>query len=191
MLELEAGRGKFFAGPWHAWRRERAARELALGRAIERQQAEIERLERFVTRFRAGTRARQAQSRAKRLDKIERISRDPSDGAGLEFAFKPPERSGRVVFELEDASLSAGGKELLRDAEMWLERGEHVSLVGANGAGKTTLIETLAGRRELEHGKLQDRAQRRRSASSPSTPRSSAARARRGRCSRPPSTPPG
>ncbi|HEY3726632.1 MAG TPA: ABC-F family ATP-binding cassette domain-containing protein [Solirubrobacteraceae bacterium] len=149
VLELEAGRGRFFAGPWHAWRRERAARELALGRAIERQQAEIERLERFVTRFRAGTRARQAQSRAKRLEKIERIARDPTDGAGLQFAFKPPQRSGRVVFELEDASLSAGGRVLLQDAEMWLERGEHVSLVGPNGAGKTTLIETLAGRREL------------------------------------------
>jgi ATP-binding cassette subfamily F protein 3 len=154
VLELEGGRGRFFAGPWHAWRRERAARELALGRAVERQQAEIERLERFVTRFRAGTRARQAQSRAKRLEKIERISADPSDGAGLEFAFKPPERSGRVVFELEDVSLSAGGKVLLEHAGMWLERGEHISLVGPNGAGKTTLIETLAGRRELEQGKL-------------------------------------
>jgi ATP-binding cassette subfamily F protein 3 len=154
VLELEAGRGKFFAGPWHAWRRERAARDLAMGRAIERQQAEIERLERFVTRFRAGTRARQAQSRAKRLEKIDRIDRDPTDSAGLEFSFKPPERSGRVVFELQDASLSAGGKELLDEAEMWLERGEHVSLVGPNGTGKTTLIETLAGRRELQHGKL-------------------------------------
>jgi ATP-binding cassette, subfamily F, member 3 len=154
VLELEAGRGKFFAGPWHAWRREKAARELALGRAIERQEAEIERLERFVTRFRAGTRARQAQSRAKRLEKIERVSRDTSDGAGLEFAFKPPERSGRVVFELEDGSVSAGDKQLLQGAELWLERGEHVSLVGANGTGKTTLIETLAGRRELAKGKL-------------------------------------
>jgi ATP-binding cassette subfamily F protein 3 len=154
VLELEGGRGKFFAGTWHQWRRERAARELALGRAIERQQAEIERLERFVTRFRAGTRARQAQSRVKKLNKIERISGDPKDGAALQFAFKPPERSGRVTFELEHADLSAGGKQLLRDAELWLERGEHVSLVGANGAGKTTLIETLAGRRELEVGKL-------------------------------------
>ena len=154
VLELEAGRGRFFGGPWHAWRREKAARELALGRAIERQQAEIDRLERFVTRFRAGTRARQAQSRAKRLDKIERISRDPTEGAGLEFAFKAPERSGRVVFELEDGSISAGDKQLLTDAELWLERGEHVSIVGANGTGKTTLIETLAGRRELVHGKL-------------------------------------
>src|SRR5947209_19555151 len=99
VLELEAGRGRFFPGPWHAWRKEKAARELALGRTIERQQAEIERLERFVTRFRAGTRARQAQSRAKRLEKMERLQAGDADRRGLEFAFKPPERSGRVVFE--------------------------------------------------------------------------------------------
>ena len=154
VLEVEAGRGKFFNGTWHQWRREKAARELALGRAIERQQAEIDRLERFVTRFRAGTRARQAQSRAKKLSKIDRLSTDPKDRAGLEFAFKAPERSGRVIFELQNAELAAGGKQLLRDAEMWLERGEHVTLVGANGAGKTTLIETLAGARELPAGKL-------------------------------------
>jgi ATP-binding cassette, subfamily F, member 3 len=154
VLELEAGRGKFFPGPWHAWRRERAARDLALGRAIERQEAEIERLERFVTRFRAGTRARQAQARAKRLSKMERINRPAGDSAGLQFVFKPPERSGRVVFELQDARISAGEKLLLDDAELWLERGEHVSLVGPNGAGKTTLIETVAGRRELVEGKL-------------------------------------
>ncbi|MHB1833665.1 MAG: ABC-F family ATP-binding cassette domain-containing protein, partial [Solirubrobacteraceae bacterium] len=154
VLELEGGRAKFFAGTWHQWRRERAARELALGRAIERQQAEIDRLERFVNRFRAGTRARQAQSRAKKLSKIERLSAGARDAEALQFSFKPPERSGRVVFELLDAELEAGGKRLLSGAELWLERGEHVSLVGANGAGKTTLIETLAGIRELPAGKL-------------------------------------
>jgi len=145
VLELEAGRGKFFPGTWHQWRKERAARELALGRAIERQQAEIERLEKFVTRFRAGTRARQVQSRQKRLDRIERLERDPRDGQALTFAFKPPERSGRVVFELEDGGVRIGARVLLQDAQLWLERGEHVSVVGPNGAGKTTLIETLAG----------------------------------------------
>jgi ATP-binding cassette, subfamily F, member 3 len=154
VLELEGGRGKFFPGPWHAWRREHAARELALGREIERQEAEIARLERFVTRFRAGTRARQAQSRVKRLEKIERVGSDPRDGTALQFAFKPPERSGRVVFELTDGRLEAGGRVLLDDAELWLERAEHVSLVGPNGSGKTTLIETLAGIRELPAGKL-------------------------------------
>ncbi len=161
VLELEGAhspegwvRGRFFAGPWHAWRKEKAARELALGRAIERQQAEIDRLERFVTRFRAGTRARQAQSRAKKLSKMERLNRAPADGASLEFAFKPPERTGRVVFELEDGRITVPGRVLIDRAELWLERGEHVSLVGANGTGKTTLIDTLAGRRELEAGKL-------------------------------------
>jgi ATP-binding cassette subfamily F protein 3 len=149
VLELEAGRGRFFPGPWHVWRRERAVRELALGRAIERQEAEVKRLERFVTRFRAGTRARQAQSRVKRLEKMERVSRGPRDGAALQFAFKPPERSGRVVFELLGGRISVGDRVLLEDAELWLERGEHVSLVGPNGAGKTTLIEALTGLRGL------------------------------------------
>ncbi len=147
VLELEAGRGKFFPGTWHQWRREKAARELALGRAIEKQQAEIDKLEKFVARFSAGTRARQAQARAKKLAKIERIERDARDGAGLAFAFKPPQRSGRVVFELSDGRMTIGDRVLLDGGELWLERGEHVSLVGPNGAGKTTLVETLAGAR--------------------------------------------
>jgi ATP-binding cassette subfamily F protein 3 len=154
VLELEGGRSRFFKGPWHAWRKEQAARELALGRAVERQQAEIERLEHFVTRFRAGTRARQAQARVKKLDRIERIERGPGDGKALGFSFDKATRAGRTVLELEKATLSAGDKLLLEDAELWLERGEHVTLVGPNGAGKTTLIETLAGARELEKGKL-------------------------------------
>jgi ATP-binding cassette subfamily F protein 3 len=59
-----------------------------------------------------------------------------------------------VALELEGAKLEAGERVLLRDAELWLERGEHVTLVGPNGAGKTTLIETLAGVRPLAQGKL-------------------------------------
>jgi ATP-binding cassette, subfamily F, member 3 len=160
VLELEAGRSRFFAGTWHQWRREQAARELALGRAIESQQAEIERMERFIERFRyKATKAKQAQSRVKKLAKIERIERDPRDGKGLEFAFAAPERSGRVIFELLDGRIEIGEAKdgplvLLEHVELWLERGEHVSLVGPNGTGKTTLIETLAGRRALASGKL-------------------------------------
>jgi ATP-binding cassette subfamily F protein 3 len=64
-----------------------------------------------------------------------------------------------VIFELLDASIEVGGGDaspivLLRDAALWLERGEHVSLVGPNGSGKTTMLEILAGRRELAAGKL-------------------------------------
>ncbi|MEA2323515.1 MAG: ATP-binding cassette, subfamily er 3 [Solirubrobacteraceae bacterium] len=155
VLELEAGRSRFFNGTWHNWRREQAAREMALGKAIEKQQAEIARMEHFIERFRAkATKARQAQSRVKKLDKIERITRDPKDSRSLEFAFKPPERSGRVIFELDEGRLEVPGKVLLDDAELWLERGEHVSLVGPNGTGKTTLLEALVGQRALDGGRL-------------------------------------
>jgi ATP-binding cassette subfamily F protein 3 len=85
---------------------------------------------------------------------MQRLQRDPRDGKALGFAFKPPERSGRVVFELEHGDLRIGARTLLEDAELWLERGEHVSLVGPNGAGKTTLIRALAGERPLDGGKL-------------------------------------
>jgi ATP-binding cassette subfamily F protein 3 len=156
VLELEAGRTRFFAGTWHAWRQEQANRELALGRQIDRQQAEIARLERFVERWSAGTKARQAQSRQKALDKIERVTRAPSDGASLSFEFGSVERSGRVVFALEDARVEVGTPPitLIEHGELWLERGEHISIVGRNGAGKTTLIETLTGERPLPSGKL-------------------------------------
>jgi ATP-binding cassette subfamily F protein 3 len=174
VLEIDAGRGRFFAGPWHRWRKERAAREIALGRAIDAQRAEIARMEKFIARFRyKATKARQAQARIKRLAKIERLDGDGSGGAhkSLDFAFSAPQRSGRVIFELHEGRVEVGGEQdpgrqapregsgpgritLIERAELWLERGEHVSLVGPNGAGKTTLIETLAGRRPLAAGKL-------------------------------------
>ena len=94
VLELEGGRGRFFKGPWHAWRKEQAARELALGRAIERQQAEIDRLERFVTRFRAGTRARQAQARVKKLSKIDRIERGAGRRQGARLQLREGDARG-------------------------------------------------------------------------------------------------
>ncbi len=155
VLELEAGRARFFPGTWHAWRREAAARDIQLGKQIEKQQAEIARMERFIERFRyKATKARQAQSRVKKLEKMERIERDPTDNRALGFKFAGAERTGRVVLDLTDGRLEVPGRTLLEDGELWLERGEHVSLVGPNGAGKTTLIEALAGRRELDGGRL-------------------------------------
>src|SRR2546429_1560222 len=110
VLELEAGRSRFFAGSWHQWRKERAARELALGRAIEAQRGEIVRMERFIERFRyKASKARQAQSRVKRLQKMQRIERDPRAGRSLEFSFATPQRSGRVIFELDGGRIEVGG----------------------------------------------------------------------------------
>ncbi len=157
VLELEAGRARFFAGPWHAWREEQAKREIALGKAIERQQAEIARMERFVERFRyKATKARQAQSRVKMIEKAKRDGpmAEKRDDRSLRFHFKPPERPGRVVLKLVNGRLEVPGRVLLGGANLEIERGEHVALVGPNGAGKTTLIETLAGQREPAAGSV-------------------------------------
>ncbi len=157
VLELEAGKGRFFSGPWHAWRTEQAARQIALGKAIERQQAEIARMERFVERFRyKATKAKQAQSRVKKIAKVksEAVSFDPGDTRNLRFAFKAPERAGRYVLKVQDARIEVPGRVLIDDAALRVERDEHIVLVGPNGAGKTTLIETLAGMREPDAGKV-------------------------------------
>ena len=112
-------------------------------------------MERFIERFRyKATKARQAQSRVKRLDKMERIERDPRDNRSLGFSFGEAERTGRVVLDMAGARVEVPGRTLVEDGELWLERGEHVSLVGPNGVGKTTLIEGLAGRRPLEAGRV-------------------------------------
>jgi ATP-binding cassette subfamily F protein 3 len=159
VLELEAGRARFFAGPWHAWRQEQAARQIALGKAIERQQAEIARMERFVERFRyKATKARQAQSRVKMIEKSKREgpAAEKRDNRSLRFRFKPPERPGRVVLKLVNGRLEVPGRVLLDGANLEIEREEHVVLVGPNGAGKTTLIETLAGDREPASGSVRN-----------------------------------
>ena len=157
VLELEAGRARFFSGPWHAWRREYAARQIALGKAIERQRAEIARMEKFVERFRyKATKARQAQSKLKKIEKVKKdaATRAPEDNRRLAFEFVQPERASKVVMKVVGAKVEVPGRTLLESVDFELERDEHVVLVGPNGAGKTTLMATLAGERKPAAGSV-------------------------------------
>ena len=151
-LELEAGRGTFFPGPWHLWRREKAARMLHAQKEVERVQGDIARLDRFVERFRyKKSKAKQAQAK---LTQIGRLQEERAAAAsevallsrrtrGLGFEFLKPARSGRTVVEADGLEVAIGDRVLLHDATFALERGEHVALVGPNGSGKTTLLERL------------------------------------------------
>src|SRR4051812_5279607 len=151
-LELEAGRGTFFPGPWHAWRREKAARMLHAQKEVERVQADIARLERFVERFRyKKSKAKQAQAKLTHIGRLEEQRASAAGEVallsrrtrGLGFEFLKPARSGRVVVEADGLEVAIGGRVLLHDASFAVERGEHVALVGPNGSGKTTLLERL------------------------------------------------
>jgi ATP-binding cassette subfamily F protein 3 len=161
VLELSPGGAHFFAGPWHHWRREKAARALAVGKTADRISEDIARLERFVERFRyKKSKAKQAQAK---LAQIGRLQKERSSAREelesltrrrrtLGFDFLDPPRTGRVVAEAEEIVLSAGGKPLLDDATLIVERGEKVALVGPNGCGKTTLIEAMLGDRIPDAG---------------------------------------
>jgi ATP-binding cassette, subfamily F, member 3 len=164
VLELEAGRSTYFSGPWHAWRIEKAARLQAASKTAERIGRDIERLERFVARFRASTEkmARKAQVKLTQIDRLQRERAQARDQVGLltrktrrlGFEFLKPARSGRTVVEADGVTLAVGDRVLVEDATFAIERGEHVALVGPNGSGKTTLLETIIGQRELRTGSI-------------------------------------
>jgi ATP-binding cassette subfamily F protein 3 len=162
-LEVVAGRGTFFPGPWHAWRREKATRMLHAQKEVQRVEADIVRLERFVERFRAKkSKARQAQAKLTQIGRLEEERQQATAEVALlsrkrrslGFEFLKPARSGRIVVEAEALDVSIGDRMLLHDASFALERGEHVALVGPNGSGKTTLLETILGRREAAAGRV-------------------------------------
>ena len=110
VLEIEGGRGLYFSGPWHQWRLERAARAQAAAKSVKRVGADIERLERFVERFRyKKSKAKQAQAK---ITQIGRLEQERKKAAGelenltqrrrsLGFEFLKPARSGRIVIEIE------------------------------------------------------------------------------------------
>jgi len=157
VLELDRGRSTFFPGAWHVWRLEQAARATHLQKQAERQAEQIERLERFVERFRyKASKARQAQSKIKQIDRIKatRVEAPDARRRALGFEFLKPPRSGRDVVVAEGLVIAAGDKQLLDDGTFAIERGEHVALVGPNGSGKTTLLETILGHREPLAGRV-------------------------------------
>src|SRR5689334_10559209 len=137
VLELSGGRSIYFAGPWHAWRLEKAARASAAGRSADRLGVDIARLERFVERFRyKKSKAKQAQAKLTQIGRLERERRQATSELEsltmrqkrLGFDFLDPPRSGRTVIETKNLEVAAGTKELLHDVGLALERGEHVAL---------------------------------------------------------------
>jgi ATP-binding cassette, subfamily F, member 3 len=153
VLELERGRAKLYNMRYSAYRRERAEALANQAEAFERQREEIARLERFVAKFKAGTRSRQAQSRQKELDRIERVEAPRKDRA-LAFGFPKTERSTRVALEAENLVVKVAERTLVERASFHIESGQRIALIGPNGSGKTTLVETLLGMRPAASGRV-------------------------------------
>ncbi len=121
---------------------------------FESQQSRIAEIEAFVRRFGAkATKARQAQSRMKELERMDRIEL-PDDRDRVGFRFPPATRSGKEVVTFRRAELSYGDKVVFRDLEWILQRGSRVAVVGPNGAGKTSLLKLLSGVLQASQGEV-------------------------------------
>ena len=141
-----------YSGNYSAFETQRAS-QLALQQALyDKQQREIAHLERFISRFRAkATKARQAQSRLKALDRMERISAAHVD-TPFEFRFPEPARAPDPLLAIEDAAMGYAGRSVLAHVTLTLRPGTRLGLLGPNGAGKSTLVKALAGEIALAGG---------------------------------------
>jgi ATP-binding cassette subfamily F protein 3 len=134
-------------------RQERREQQLATYR---NQQKMIEKTEDFIERFRyKATKSNQVQSRIKQLNKIERVEVDEEDLSSLNMRFPKAPRSGNVVFMAKDLSKKYGQFTVFKHAQMEVERGQKVALVGRNGEGKSTLLKILMGQLEASAGEAQ------------------------------------
>ena len=152
-----------YTGNYSAFERQFAQTLEADRKAYEEQQAEIERITRFINTFRYNARkAAQVQSRVKQLEKMERLPAPQTPPSGVRFHFPRAPRSGRVVLELkgvgkhydkadapnrssQKSGASTSQVQVFNNLDLTIERGDRIALLGVNGAGKSTLSRLLAG----------------------------------------------
>ena len=143
-VELMLGKIHDYKVPYTKYlglRKERMEQQFA---AYENQQRMIEKSGEFIERFRyKATKSNQVQSRIKQLDKIERIEVDEEDTSSIIVKFPPAPRSGNVVVKTKNLTKSYGDKIVFSNADIVIERGEKIALVGRNGEGKTTFMKLL------------------------------------------------
>jgi len=153
IAHIEQGRLTLYRGNYSAFERIRAE-QLANQQAQHlKQQREIAHIKSYVDRFRAkATKARQAQSRLKALERMELIAPAHVDSP-FHFRFREPEKTPHPLLRLEDAAAGYAGKAIVSGIGMSLSPGDRIGLLGPNGAGKSTFIKLLSGQLPLMAGK--------------------------------------
>jgi len=152
IIDVDNGQFVSYTGDYDYMEREQKVRALQLEAQFERQQAMIAKMQRFIDRF--GThvaKAAQAQSKAKKIEKIDKIEL-PKKREVVPFAFKRPPRSGDDIVKIHGVAKAYGARAIYKSLDFEIKRGERWCVMGQNGSGKTTLLKMIAGHLQADGG---------------------------------------
>ncbi|WP_106744577.1 ribosomal protection-like ABC-F family protein [Yoonia maritima] len=154
ILHLEDKGLVYYTGTYDMFAKQRAANRAVQAAAAKKQDAQRQHLQAFVDRFKAkASKAKQAQSRVKALEKMETI-RAPEDAARTVFTFPEPEELSPPIIATEGAAVGYDETIILRDLNLRIDQDDRIALLGRNGEGKSTLSKMLSGRLEVANGKM-------------------------------------
>src|SRR3954452_16655361 len=154
IIELENGRASNYTGNYSDYLVEREERREAQQRAYDNQQQLIAKTEDFIRRNIAGQKTKQAKSRRKMLEKLERLDAVRPDQSSGDFRLGTIERTGNHVLTVNELSIGYPDKLLARDISFLLRRGECLGIIGPNGSGKTTFLKTILNKLEPLNGEV-------------------------------------
>lgn len=154
ILDIERGKITAYTGNYSRALQQKEQRRSLLHAAYTQQQKEIEQKKAIIAKFKAGTKAKMAQSMQKALDKME-IIEIPSEQKKVLFSFPPLQQSGKEVITIKGVSHRFGTKTLFKNISCTVPRGSKIAIVASNGVGKTTLLNLICGSIPVQDGIIQ------------------------------------
>ncbi len=155
IIHIEQNKAEIYTGNYSAFEKRRAEKLSHQHSAFIKQQKEIEHIQSFITRFKAkATKAKQAQSRVKALERMEVISSAHIDSP-FNFSFPAPDKMPNPLLQIEKADIGYGDKIVINQLSLSITPGDRIGLLGPNGAGKSSLIKVLASDMQPLTGKVQ------------------------------------
>lgn len=155
IVELRGGHIYSYPGNYASYLKQKAQNDLSWQRAYEKQQDYIRQTEAYITRFKAGIKARQAKGRQAQLNRLDRIEQPHKEKNIANWSLAMEQESGQDVLHIQELSMSYGDLRIFDNIALQIRKGDKLALVGPNGSGKTTLLKIITGLINADRGQVQ------------------------------------